>query len=181
MMTDSLRVSVVAAPLAAIDPRALSQAWYSALHLARRRGNGSPRVRRAEARSQAQTAPQPPRSANVQTQNALSVSHVRRMAPARASTGESTVRRVQSGFARRLATALTRRSGIVKRATFVVADGSKRALIVLQTRGNATHVVAICAPAQREAVARALLQARASLCARGIALHSRVETNAACS
>ncbi|HEY1429269.1 MAG TPA: hypothetical protein VGF18_06830, partial [Candidatus Tumulicola sp.] len=34
-MTEQLRVSIVAAPLAAIDPRALSQAWYSALHLAR--------------------------------------------------------------------------------------------------------------------------------------------------
>jgi hypothetical protein len=35
MMTQQLEVSILAAPLAAIDRRALSQAWYSALHLAR--------------------------------------------------------------------------------------------------------------------------------------------------
>src|SRR6202034_3463065 len=34
MMTQQLEVSILAAPLAAIDRRALSQAWYSALHLA---------------------------------------------------------------------------------------------------------------------------------------------------
>ncbi len=34
MMTQQLHVSILAAPLAAIDPRALSQAWYSALRLA---------------------------------------------------------------------------------------------------------------------------------------------------
>jgi len=57
MMTDRLRVSVVAAPLAAIDPRALSQAWYSALHLARERPTQTPQSRATSREPQQPHAP----------------------------------------------------------------------------------------------------------------------------
>ena len=45
MMTQQLEVSILAAPLAAIDRRALSQAWYSALHLAGPDQQGRPFLR----------------------------------------------------------------------------------------------------------------------------------------
>ena len=45
MMTQQLEVSILAAPLAAIDRRVLSQAWYSALRLARDDAEAARRTR----------------------------------------------------------------------------------------------------------------------------------------
>jgi hypothetical protein len=181
MMTEQLRVSVVAAPLAAIDPRVLSQAWYSALHVARTAPN-------RPMPAQANRAP----SANVLRPSlAASVRDVRRngvVASPRPrgvaqSVGSNDVRndRTPSRMARRIERALTRPQRPPCRAAFVVGDGRARALIVLQSRGHKTFLVAMCAPEQRETMVRALAQVRASLAARGLAFESRVQAGPACS
>jgi hypothetical protein len=182
MMTDRLRVSVVAAPLAAIDPRALSQAWYSALHLARERSAQTPQSRATSREPQLPHAPPlKTEAASREPHGAMLPCRERAGSAVRCVTSEPLVHRTRATFTRRIEFALTRRSGPPARAAFVVVDGSKRALIVLQTRGATTHVVAICAPAHRQAIALALSQARAALAARGIAFRSRIEANAACS
>jgi hypothetical protein len=182
MMTDRLRVSVVAAPLAAIDPRALSQAWYSALHLARERTEQLPQSRAAAREPQrVSVVPAKTEVASREPRDAMQPCRARAGSAIRGVTSEPLARRARGTFTRRIAFALARRSGPPARAAFVVVDGSKRALIVLQTRGATTHVVAICAPAHRQAVAFALSQVRAALAARGIAFQSRIEANAACS
>jgi hypothetical protein len=181
MMTEPLRVSVVAAPLAAIDPRALSQAWYSALHLARAGDAGSSAshaLQRVQMRAP-RISPTAAHVARLQPER-LPLSPAYRAGWARTASSDTFAHRIRSALARRIESALARRAGAAARATFVVADGSKRALIVVQTRGSSTHLVAVCAPAQREAIARALAQVRGSLQARGIVLYSRIE-NAACS
>jgi hypothetical protein len=53
MITQQLGYSILTAPLAAIDRRALSQAWYSALHLAR---SGFPVANVPQQLSKARTA-----------------------------------------------------------------------------------------------------------------------------
>jgi hypothetical protein len=183
MMTDSLSVSVVAAPLAAIDSRALSQAWFSALHLARERTtrNHQPNAALPETEQHGATS--------TKTRTASSSEPRRTMLPCRAyggaairgGTNEAPGHRVRAPLAREVKFDAARRPKPPARAAFVVVDGSKRALVVIQTRGAATHVVAICSPAHRQAVAVALSEVHASLAVRGIALQSRVEANAACS
>ncbi|HEY3674994.1 MAG TPA: hypothetical protein VGK84_03305 [Candidatus Tumulicola sp.] len=182
MMTDPLRVSVVAAPLAAIDPRALSQAWYSALHLARACPTHEPQSREV-ARGSERPGGTPAKTEVVhrEAHRAMLPCRIPVASTARRGTSEPIVHRTRAAFARRIELAVARRSEAPARAAFVALDGSKRALIVLQTRGSVTHVVAICAPAHRQAVATALSQVRASLSARGIVLQSRIQANAACS
>ncbi|HXM06288.1 MAG TPA: hypothetical protein VN936_02430 [Candidatus Acidoferrum sp.] len=182
MMTDPLRVSVLAAPLAAIDPRALSQAWYSALHLARERPTQTPQSRATSGEPQRLgAAPAKTEVASREPHRAMQPCRARAGSAARGVTGEPLAHRARATFTRRIELAPARRSGPSGRAAFVVVDGSKRALIVLQTRGATTHVVAICAPAHRQAVAFALSQVRAALAARGLAFRSRIEATPACS
>jgi hypothetical protein len=182
MMTESLRVSVVAAPLAAIDPRALSQAWYSALHLARERTTQTAQSRSTSREPQRLgAAPAKTKVASREPHRAMQPCRARAGSAVRGVTSEPLAHRTRATFTRRIEFALARRSGPSACAAFVVVDGAKRALIVLQTRGATTHVVAICAPAHRQAIANALSQVRAALAARGIAFRSRIEANAACS
>lgn len=180
-MTEQLRVSVVAAPLAAIDPRALSQAWYSALHLARTTPDRS-------TKTQSNRAP----SANVMRSSAgAAIREVRQTGVAASSRsyvaaqsiGSNDVRsdRTPSRMARRIERALARPQCPPCRTAFVVGEGAARALILLQSRGDKTYLVAMCAPERRETIARALAQVRASLAARGFAFESRVQAGPACS
>jgi hypothetical protein len=81
----------------------------------------------------------------------------------------------------RIQNALARRAERTACAAFVVSDGCKRVLMLVQTRGGRTHLLAMCAPEHRDAVARSLAQVRASLLARGIAFESRIEAGARCS
>jgi hypothetical protein len=182
MMTDSLSVSVVAAPLAAIDSRALSQAWFSALHLARERitPNHQPNAARPETEQHGAPSTKT-RPASSESRRTMLPCRAYGGAPIRGGTNDAPARRVRATLAREVKFDAARRPKPAARAAFIVVDGSKRALVVIQTRGAATHVVAICSPAHRQAVAVALSEVRASLAVRGIALQSRVEANAACS
>src|ERR1700678_3424391 len=121
MMTDRLRVSVVAAPLAAIDPRALSQAWYSALHLARERPTQTPQSR-ATSRE-----PQQPHAPPAKTEAAPRELHSA-MLPCRERAGSAVrcvmndplAHRTRAAFARRIEFALAKQTGPPARAAFVV-------------------------------------------------------------
>jgi hypothetical protein len=174
MMTQRLEVSILAAPLAAIDRRALSQAWYTALRLASRgqRISDGTRPRHrvftpAPARTQNATVSahrtevetRPPRatptkptaiSGDEETQNAL-----RRRARCCA-------------LAQRIERAFGDSSAHPRRATFSMGQGNARVHVILQTRGTSTTLLALCRPELRTVVARALAQARFALAARGI-------------
>jgi hypothetical protein len=181
MMTEQLRVSVVAAPLAAIDPRVLSQAWYSALHVAR---TAPSRPLSAQAnRAPVANVMRPSLSAAARDMRQNGVVASPRSRGVAQSIGSTDVRsdRTPSRMARGIERALTRPQRPPCRAAFVVGDGAARALIVLQSRGDRTYLVAMCAPERRETIARALAQVRLSLAARGFAFESHVQTGPACS
>lgn len=181
MMTEQLRVSVVAAPLAAIDPRVLSQAWYSALHVARTTPNRSVPAQSSPAPSA--KALRPPIGAAVRDVRQNGVLASPRPRGVAQSIGLTDVRsdRMPSRMARGIERALARPQRPPSRAAFVVGDGVARALVVLQSRGDATYLLAICAPERRETIARALAQVRLSLAARGLAFESRVQVGPVCS
>jgi hypothetical protein len=184
MMTQQLNVSILAAPLAAIDRRALSQAWFSALHLARdpaptaspqkgdtaRFAESTPN-REAQARRTlrpAGTTPQP---------------HVSSEASSKMRTRELVTndrRAPRTALTRKIERTFLNPPAKIKRATFAIGNDGARVHVVLQSTGARVRLVAFCPPRVRENVARALEQARYALAARGIAMD--LETaDAACS
>jgi hypothetical protein len=176
MMTQQLEVSILAAPLAAIDRRALSQAWYSALHLAR-----------------PDRSPVPPRECGPCTLAAPVKAAPKRDAqsPAPRGAGTSVARSVQTKASKitaqpsppkipadrdavPLSLRIERRfaysASQIKRATFSMGRGEARVHVILQTNGNVATLVALCRPQMRTVVARALAHARFALAARGFIL-----------
>jgi hypothetical protein len=175
MMTHQLEVSILAAPLGAIDRRALSQAWYSALRFAPQ----SPQLQHQPSfdRGGMQAYRGALRSVAPQSSRATSPGMLRSQAikskRAANACGRDGAAGARNGASRaRLAERIERTFGSpatnLKRATFSLGPGSARVHVVMQTAGARTTLLAICRPELRQVVARALAQARAALAARGI-------------
>ncbi len=175
-LTQPLEISVLAAPLAAIDRRALSQAWYSALGYAapchsegdafchpERSANG------VSAKSKDQRAPwrRSLDSARLARYARDDKAHSHAIgAPSVRSAASVVERRRDSKLAQRVERKLLLKVGQRARASVAVAGG--RVHLVLQHRGERLHVVAFCPKRLEAAVARALAQARYALARRGI-------------
>jgi len=178
MMTQQLQVSIIAAPIAALDRRALSQAWYSALGFtsqsktraelsAHRALNGQPRSQpgavpvslrhRAVADAPGSHARMFWRSATVSDEERLTLSRGRD---------------VRAALAKKIEAAFCAPRSFPKRSTFSMGRGSARIHIVLQTNGSSTMLLALCRPELRAVVTRALAQARLALAARGLGVAS---------
>ncbi len=185
MMTQRLEVSILAAPLAAIDRRALSQAWYSALRLA-------PQAQRTYAvRSPARPMVGlnargcPPRVAETLRRAGVEIPrvHLTLATPSVISSDEARegVLCRRSPLAARIERAFAGPSAHPKRATFSMGRGNARVHVILQTKGEQATLLAICRPELRAVVARALAQARSALAARGIGVELRWSGGRGCS
>jgi hypothetical protein len=169
MMTQQLDVCVLAAPLAAIDRRALSQAWYSALHCASVKPN---------------SASPPKRNGSVQTETgraadaspSRTTGRARRAAATLVHNGKTNDRglgvagerrALRSPLARRMERAFFNPRSPAQRATFVT--GGKRVHVMVQASEGRVRFVAVCPPSIKATVAGALAQARFALASRGIA------------
>jgi hypothetical protein len=172
MMTQPLRASILSAPLAAIDRRELSQAWYSALGYARdgsRARNAQRQRSRVPARSTQAAAGTSAPSRSSGPALSLAASAVARAAatplpmPANAVTAHV-----------RLARAIVRAFGKPARppahATVCVEGTAARVFLLLRDTPKGLRLVAICAPPQRPLVERALERARRAMALRGIGL-----------
>jgi hypothetical protein len=176
MMMQQLEVSILAAPLAAIDRRALSQAWYSALHLARPDGNlvssreGGPRMvaMPSDATPKRDTQSASPRAAGTRA------AHFKRSKASKITVQPNQPRILADRDAVPLSLRIERRfaysASQIKRATFSMGRGEARVHVILQTNGNVATLVALCRPQMRAVVARALAHARFALAARGFVL-----------
>jgi hypothetical protein len=175
MMTRELEVSILSAPLAAIDRRTLSQAWYSALHVARQKApaqclaprpgyssENAPAGRSAVVRSGDKAMPVPTPSTAQRSRTIAPPSGV-------ASDG-ATTQRGRSALSRRIELRFAGNPAPVARATFSFGAGAARVHVIMQSNGSATRLVAICRPQMREIVARALAETRLALNARGTIL-----------
>ena len=172
-MQHTTGVAVVATQLADSDRRALSQAWYSALHLAehpsaagrtqftralaaahdngsRHGGAGSdaPPVGAAEGTGGARQAGR----ASAARFDAAAV-------PERRAPKTELARCIERGLTRRLP-----RGG----AAFAVRGAGGRVALIVRTDGARTRVVAVCVPPLRERVERALAHARFALAPYGV-------------
>jgi hypothetical protein len=168
-------VAVLATHLAHTDRRALSQAWYSALHLA----GGAPRPRAAQTapakRGESIALLRAPHGARESLPRAgdegarRGRSSMRAGAPRRDPSGVASERREpKTALTRRIAHALARRVPRGIPASFAVSAAHGRIHVLVRGDGAQTRVVAVCAPRLRERVERALAHARFALAERGI-------------
>lgn len=171
--TQRIGFDVLAAPLAEVDRRGLSQAWYSALHLAHDDashaipGKGIARPR-AAATARAARAPVSTTGGAPQPSTPRPID---REVGRRAAACE---RRAQAtSLARKIERVATTQKAGVPLAAFVL-DGKRRVRVAIRTFGARVHVIAVCAPESRARVARALEEVRFALARRGMALDARV-------
>ncbi len=179
---DDLRFDILQAPLAAIDRRVLSQAWFSALHLAHDHashngaapgllsaGNDTRRSPRASGRecaverTSAERLPAPTfRETRVDAHD----------------TQQSDRRVARSPLARKIERTFLRPNAARRSATFAVDGAGGRVHVVLQRADEQMRLVAICPPAVRERVEQALAQARYALALRGVRLVAEAKASA---
>lgn len=168
MMTQDLNVCVLAAPLAAIDRRALPQAWYSALHCAsekRPEPAGHAKIADAGAERHATDASfRKRRSAEAAQRTAEKVTNEKVRARCDAAGEDRRARR--SPLARRIERKFLDPKAAAQRATFIA--GGKRVHVMVHVSADRVRLVAVCPPGIREAVTRALAQARFTLASRGV-------------
>jgi hypothetical protein len=185
MMTEQLQVSILAAPLAAIDRRALSQAWYTALqHAPRSRTTAATLRGPVAAPALLRTREYMAAASGGKTQPC--VARLVNDRPARGTfTGDgigSHVRcRLRSQLAQRIGRTFSDSRGGLRRATFSLGRGNVRVHVVLQTKGEQTVLLALCPPEVRTFVARALTEVRFALAARGIGLEVQAKEVRRCS
>ncbi len=183
MMTEQLGISILCAPVAAMDRRALSQAWYSALHLA----DCAPRATRAPSQGRTAAVPQgcEPLAHGDAAEHSKQPVRMMRAIPelerAGRILGDPPERRAsRSSLARRIERAFLRPASDVKHATFRIEGTRARVHVALQTSGNRVRLVAVCRQELQARVRAALAQARFALASRGIVLDIETE-GAACS
>ncbi|HXO17241.1 MAG TPA: hypothetical protein VN909_03645 [Candidatus Dormibacteraeota bacterium] len=187
MMTHQLEVSILAAPLGAIDRRVLSQAWYSALGLASSRPDApatsaSARTTAAAAFVRGGPATAMPHRAGAPLLPVRAVPRKAAGIPLNcASRNEFHRRTVRSKLAVQIERTFADPGSHVRRATFSLGRGSVRVHVILQTKGEHAVLLAICSPEVRGIVSRALTQARHALAARGIDLELRKNEDRTCS
>jgi hypothetical protein len=174
MTTASRSVAVVATQLPSIDRRALSQAWFSALHLAQ----PAPCATAARARTPIAAGA----GANGRAGAAVPP-HIRpgpglaanRSAPAKRGdlTPPAVERRSPAGeLARRIERGVLRHAarGAQRNTSVAIDAGDGRIAILIRTEGSRTRIVALCSPPLRERVDRALAHARFALAGAGLRL-----------
>jgi hypothetical protein len=170
-MTTAPRLAVVATQLAQTDRRALSQAWYSALHLARREtpamrapsrtAAGTARVATPPPAAAPSDGPHGGRAARVPVHRAIASGP--RVALERRSVPTDLARRLERAVERAVRTTYRRTSQTI------AVDGG-RVTVLVRSEPGATRIVALCGEPVREAVERALAHARFALAARGYAV-----------
>jgi hypothetical protein len=178
MTTQQLGFSILTAPLAAIDRRSLSQAWYSALHLA----HASPaRSSCGFTRSKQSTIESEPLRGSATSKvvrRGESAAPVVRSGHATSRIAQGSERRAErSPLARRIERTFLDPVRPSKRATFTIDGTRARVHVALQATVAGVRLVAVCPAAVRSGVARALDEARYALALRGIAL--RIDVNEA--
>jgi hypothetical protein len=184
MTTHELQVSILAAPVAAMDRRAVSQAWYSALGLAPHANQvaGFPRHSAAATAVRAQ-ARSTPSAAATRIDERSTRPTVRNKLELRAGIPAVKYRALlqRRALAKQIERAFADPAAPPKRATISMGRGNARVRVILQTNRTGTTLLALCRPEIRAVVGRALAQARCALAARGIGIEIRVPETFACS
>jgi hypothetical protein len=173
-ISEQLQFSVLTAPVAALDRRTLSQAWYSALY-------GGEKTK-SSGTALAHSVPQNPALAHARQPTPAGTDSSRNgsariqmhgtESPARAEGTAQDRRAPHSPLARKIERTFLRPRSISRKNAFTVEGEHGRVHVLLQSRGTHLKLVAICPPNARTQVAAALAQARYALALRGIDLNA---------
>ncbi len=161
-------VAVVATSLARTDRRALSQAWYSALHLAE---HAPPRTDRPHAEGTPPSHGTEVRPASLRGSDAAPSGAGGARALPRSSGAVLPVldrRAPATPLAKRIERAIAHAPAQTPAASVAIKAGGGRVQVLVRSDGEATRIVALCAPALRERVEQALAHARFALAAQGV-------------
>lgn len=196
-MQQTTSVAVLATHLARTDRRALSQAWYDALHLAdhappprarlpaatsaasrgtrtaaRPDANG-PLAERVDSRAATTNAPAARNAAGANAANAATAANATATSAVNASSSQARCG-ARAGSpehgdsAARIDHATVRRPAQPGAASFTVQAPDGRVHLVVRSDGARTRVVAVCAPPLRERVERVLAHVRFTLAGAGV-------------
>lgn len=167
MTTAAAPIAVVATNLAQTDRRAISQAWYSALHIAEHAHSApSPRTRTALAAPPAGGAQSRHHRACAQRVVPAAPSATPRGSAQAAGTPAPSLdrRRPATELARRIERAVERAAQQPQSlAALTIRAGDGRVQLLVRNDGGQTRIVAVCAEPVRERVERALAHARFTL------------------
>jgi hypothetical protein len=181
-ITEQLQFSVLTAPVAAVDRRALSQAWYSALYGTG--GSGSTAVKAARPLEGAASEPKSvyararATSPPIERHATLRAAAVKTVAHAEGAPADR--RAPRSPLARKIERAFLHPRSNSKKTSFSVDGEEGRVHVILQSRGLQLKLIAICPEKARAQVAAALAQARYALAMRGIDLDADTRSAVPC-
>ncbi len=181
-ITEQLQFSVLTAPVATLDRRSLSQAWYSALY----GESGSAKLANAKALNANAFAVEPngaqadTREASPRLSRTGAACASARKTADRAQDVLPERRAPRSALARKIERAFLRPRAASKKASFTVEGEHGRVHVLLQSGGSRLKLVAICPEAARRQVADALAQARYALAKRGIELETDTLSTVPC-
>ncbi|MGH7736689.1 MAG: hypothetical protein ACREMP_02285 [Candidatus Tyrphobacter sp.] len=175
-LTQPLEISVLAAPIAAIDPRALSQAWRSALGYADKRlrhdcaaqthaNAKANRGRRAAPATLSRRVRKDSSSQYPRSEGSRQATRVAADVAVERSGGRDPLQRA---IVRVVARAL--QDAGARRTTLTIEPEGGRVHLMLARSGGGLRLIAVCSPHARSRVARALERARTALALQGIAL-----------
>jgi hypothetical protein len=177
-ISEQLRFSILSAPVAAADRRALSQAWYSALYRTNVKPSAAPRAPRLKAsRPGAQeSAPNPRAAARVFSGGVRTAAVKETARPAIACERRSP----RTQLARKMEHLVRQRQAKRIAATFVLDGTRARVRVLVSAEGGRVRVIAICSKRIEPAVAAALAQARYTAASKGVALNAMARSEVRC-
>ncbi len=177
-ISEQLHFSILSAPIACADRRALSQAWYSALYRPKdAKAPLSPRGLARQKRTAAHLAPAP-RSSSPPALG--TISRPGRFPALAAPVAPEERRTPPLRLARQIEQLVRQRSSTRTAATFLLDGTRARVRVLVVAAGGSVRLIAICSKRVRDAVACALEQARYASAAHGIVLHASMREDVRC-
>jgi hypothetical protein len=180
-ITEQLQFSVLTAPVATLDRRTLSQAWYSALYGAGNAKNAAAKPAHESLVTGACAGAPRPSAASVSERQCRPAIEPHAAKTATRNAGAPLERRApRSALARKIERVFLRPRSAARKASFTIEGESGRVHVLLQSHGTQLKLVAICPPKARAQVAAALAQVRYALALRGMDLQAEAREAQPC-
>lgn len=168
-ISEQLGFSILSAPVAAIDRRGLSQAWYSALYGATSKHAFSPQASRIGFNGGASESRRCARPFTSPVRHRSGASHFIHGSGS-APRIEEERRAPRIDLARKISELAARRTSKRASATFLLDGTRARVRVLVTAEGGRVRLIAVCAKKLQTTVAAALAQARYAAAAGGMSV-----------
>lgn len=179
-ITEDLSFSVLTAPIATVDRRVLSQAWYSALYHGARKPDDPKAAAVPQSCGTARRGRVPANPADRSRGGRMQPAHLANGVKKPEHGGLLERRSEKSTLARKIERTLMGKEPRPHGARFSIAGEHGRVHVLIRAEGLHVKLVAICARSAATQVAQALAHARYALALRGIRLDAETQERGAC-